>query len=79
MNGTLIRDAKDDPAFLAATAIDITNRMELQSALEQSEEKYRTVVESAGEIIVTVDEDGVFLFVNGTFAERFGGDFDAGR
>jgi len=44
-----------------------------EEALNESEQKYRTLVESAGESIATINEDGVFLFINRTGAERFGG------
>ncbi len=52
---------------------DITERKEMEVALRESEEKYRTLVESAGETIVTIDKNGVFLFINKTAAERLGG------
>jgi len=52
---------------------DITEQKRLERALSESEEKYRTLVESAGETIVTVDRDGVYLFMNKTGAERLGG------
>lgn len=46
---------------------------ELEHKLRESEEKYRTVVESAGEAIAIVDQQGAFLFMNGTAARALGG------
>jgi PAS domain S-box-containing protein len=46
---------------------DITERKKAQEAIFESEEKYRTLVESAGEGISIIDANGVFLFMNGMF------------
>jgi PAS domain S-box-containing protein len=43
---------------------DITEHRRMERALAESEEKYRTLVECAGDPIFTVDEKGVFLFAN---------------
>lgn len=56
-----------------ASARDITERKRTIRALRESEEKYRTLVESADESIASIDENGVFLFINTTGAERVGG------
>jgi len=52
---------------------DITDKKAVERALRESEEKYRTLVESAGESIATVDRSGTFLFMNKTAAARLGG------
>jgi PAS domain S-box-containing protein len=56
-----------------ASARDITERRRVENALRESEQHYRTLVESAGESIASIDENGVFLFMNATGAERLGG------
>lgn len=59
--------------LVAEVNVDISDRLELERGLMESEERYRTVVESAGEAIAIIDEQGVFLFMNGTAAGALGG------
>lgn len=56
-----------------AIAWDITHRKRLERELKASEERYRMLVESAGETIATIDKHGTFLFMNGTAAKQLGG------
>ena len=52
---------------------DITQRKRAEEALRHSEEKYRTLVENAGEAITMIDRDGRFLLMNTIAAQRLGG------
>jgi PAS domain S-box-containing protein len=49
-------------------------RRKAMDALSESEEKYRLLIENAGEAIFSVDDDGVFLTMNRTAARDLGGE-----
>jgi two-component system, NtrC family, sensor kinase len=72
-NARVVRDAQGRVLYYEGTIEDVTERNRILAALLQSENRYRTLVESAGETIVVVDDAGKFLFMNGTAAERLGG------
>ncbi len=64
----------DDPdiAGLVANLRDVTAEVEARHALEQSEAKYRAIVETAQEGIVALDPDGHILLINDRLAELIG-------
>lgn len=67
MTTTLIKDKKGNPFALAGTLRDITKAKEIELALEESEEKYRLLVDnmSSGIVIYEAVENGVdFTIVN---------------
>ncbi len=65
-----MRDANGNIIACLEVNTNVTKRKKAIDALGESEEKYRTLVESAGETIATIDENGVFLFMNRTAARR---------
>lgn len=56
--------------------LDITNNKKSRKALQESEEKYRQLVENAHEGIWSIDSEGITTFVNPRMAEMIGYDID---
>src|SRR6185369_6171853 len=50
--------------FLQVMVTDISEQKRMEELLQQSEERYRTVVEDQTEIICRIKADGTFTFVN---------------
>jgi len=70
---TIPFQGKDGEWLVAELNIDVTERHHLERRLRESEERYRTLVETAGETIAVVDAQGVFQFLNATAGRRLGG------
>jgi len=57
----LVKDDQGHPVKLLGTLMDITERKMVELALRESEERYRSVVETAGSIILLLSPDGRVL------------------
>ncbi len=68
---TFLRDEHGSPVGILGVTRDITQRKRAEEALQESEDKYRRVVENANEAIV-VAQDGVLKFFNAQAVEMSG-------
>jgi len=68
----LLRNTKGDIIGAVETLQDITDRKFAENALQDSERRYRELVENANSIILRMDEQGIVTFFN-EFAETFFG------
>ena len=72
MNATVIPGEHGSSAFLSATAIDITERKEAEQALQQSEQRLRTVIEASKDAFVAIDRAGLVTIFNPAAEQMFG-------
>lgn len=58
--------------YLLINSVDITERMKSQEALRESESRYRSIFESANDIILLMDHEGKIIDINGKVKEIAG-------
>jgi PAS domain S-box-containing protein len=71
LSANLIRDVSGAPVAMMGSFIDITERMQVEEALRESEERYRNVVEDQTEFICRFLPDGTHIFVNDAYCRYF--------
>jgi len=69
---SLARDSKGQPIGFYGIARDVTERKQAEEALQASEEKYRTILNSIEEGYYEVDLAGNFTFFNESLAKNLG-------
>lgn len=69
VGATPIKNKGNSIVGVVKTGLDITDRKQFEIELIKSEEKYRLLVESAGQVIISLDREGRSLFVNNTAAD----------
>jgi PAS domain S-box-containing protein len=57
-------DSENRPTGIIAVGLDITDRKKTEEALQESEEKYRDLVENLNDVIYAVDTEGVVTYVS---------------
>jgi len=67
----VIRDASGNPTDLVGVSIDVTERIQSQEALRESEKRFRQLAESAFEGLM-IHEQGIIRDANQVFARLFG-------
>ena len=72
LSASLIRDGEGRPLGFRAVARDISKRKAAEIALRESEEKYRSILESIGEGYMETDLAGHYTFLNRAACEMFG-------
>ncbi len=65
-------DAGGEPIGIVVMAQDVTERKNAEDALVASEERYRSVVETAPDVIVTIDDASTICFINPAAERTFG-------
>jgi len=73
LSARTILDGDGNPDYIEGSAQDVTARLDAERALQQSEMRYRTLVESAPELIVLLDQaSGHYVDANENALRFFG-------
>jgi len=68
---SVVKDKKNKPIGIVSIIDEITQRKRLEQALKESEERYRTLVETASTAIIAMDEKGEVILYNPSAEQIF--------
>jgi PAS domain S-box-containing protein len=71
-----IFDSEGEVSQIVEYCVDVTERTWAESALRESEARYRAVVEDQTELICRFQSDGTLTFVNNAYCRYFGRDYE---
>ena len=69
---TILKDEEGNPYAIATTEQDITRRKQAERDLSESEERYRTMIETLGEGVIVLDYENKFILTNPAADRIFG-------
>jgi PAS domain S-box-containing protein len=72
IRSSLLKNTDNTPTGIISIITDVTQRRETQQALQNSEEKYRRIVDTSNEGIWVTDENFIITFSNKQIAEMLG-------
>ena len=75
----LDRDAQGRPASILETNTDVTERRRAEAALQASEEKYRSLIQSLPAAVYTCDREGHIQLYNAAAVELWGREPELGK
>jgi PAS domain S-box-containing protein/excisionase family DNA binding protein len=67
-----LRNARGEVTSVVALVTDITERKRAEEALRESEDRFRTVAETASDAIIMIDEASTIIFINPAAENIFG-------
>jgi PAS domain S-box-containing protein len=71
-NSFLIEDGNGNPTHIASVTTDITARKQAEAALHESEERYRTLIETSPDAVIMLDSEGHITFASQRALELYG-------
>ncbi len=72
--GNVVRDANGKPLLMSGVTMDISDRKRAELALQQAEEKYRSIFENAADGIFQTTAEGRYISANPALARIYGYD-----
>lgn len=69
---SVVKDEKDKAIGLITVSRDVTERKKMETALAESEKRYKMLVENQTDVMAEIDINGVLLFANPAYCRLLG-------